>query len=371
MSEVRSGAVVVVCDQWLGSNGYAGMKALRRAGWMVSVVPEWEYVPVNWQARATRAIARAVRHLAVGEFNDALVKEVRATRPEFLLVFKGRFVSAEALRAIRAGGTLAYCFFPDNSFRTHGQYLPQALPEYDWVYTTKSFGLRDMKDQLGITKASLLLHGFDPDLHRPVMLTPDDEREFGADVSFIGTWSPKKERYLSALVAARPEVKLRIWGASWTSSRSSILRDAARAAVPVVGERYVRAIIASKINLAILSERRTGASSDDQITSRTFHIPASGGFMLHERTPEVTATLRENMEVGCFANETEMIESVDRWLTRPDERRAAAMAGHRAVVAAHSWDQRIRGILSDHEGRRLAEPDGRRRHADLQPRYAE
>ena len=350
---VRARTAVVVCDQWLGSNGYAGMKALRRAGWVVSVVPEWEYIPVKAATFSMRAIGRLVRPLAVREFNNALASEARACRADLLLVFKGRFVSADALRAITTGGTLAYCFFPDNSFRAHGPYLPVALPLYDWVYTAKSFGLRDMKEQLGLTNTSLLLHGFDADLHRPVPLTPDDQCEFGADVSFIGTWSRKKERYLSALAAARPELKLRIWGASWTNCRSATLRDLANAAVTVVGERYVRAIRASKINLAILSERRGGSSSDDQITSRTFHIPASGGFMLHERTPEVLGVLRENLEIGCFGDEMEMISAVDQWLAQPEEREAVAAAGHRAVVECHSWDDRIRIIVEDHNQRRM------------------
>jgi hypothetical protein len=34
-SDATGRRAIVVCDQWLGSNGYAGMKALRRAGWSV------------------------------------------------------------------------------------------------------------------------------------------------------------------------------------------------------------------------------------------------------------------------------------------------------------------------------------------------
>jgi spore maturation protein CgeB len=350
---VRPRTAVVVCDQWLGSNGYAGMKALRRAEWMVSVVPEWEHVPVRWNSFAMRALGRCIRHPATQEFNGALVNEVRASRADLLLVFKGRFVSPDALRAIRTNGTLAYCFFPDNSFRAHGRYLPTALPEYDWVYTAKSFGLRDMKEQLGVTTASLLLHGFDPDLHCAGPVTADDEMDFGADVSFIGTWSPKKEKYLSALASARPHLKMRIFGGSWTNARAASLRTAVSISGPIHGQAYVRAIRVSKINLAILSERRDGSSADDQITSRTFHIPASGAFMLHERTPEVLATLREDAEVGCFGDEAEMISAVDRWLARPEDREAVAAAGHRAVLRSHSWDHRIRVILDDHSKRRV------------------
>jgi len=268
------------------------------------------------------------------------------------LAFKGMFVAAEVIREVREQGTLAYCFFPDNSFFAHGHWLPRALPEYDWIYTAKSFGLKDLRERLGMERASLLLHGFDPDLHRPVDLTPEDLEEFGADVSFIGTWSPKKERYLAALAAARPYLKLRVWGASWSNVQSQGLKEFVRRARPLLGDSYVRAICASKINLGILSERRKGSSADDQITSRTFHIPASGGFLLHERTAEVTSFLKENVEIGCFGDEAEMVAAVGRWLGEPALREAVAVAGHRAVIASHSWDQRINVILRDHARRR-------------------
>lgn len=352
MTRIRERTCVVVCDQWLGSNGYAGMKALRRAGWAVSVVPEWEYVPVKWGGFAMRVLGHVLRARAVGEFNRALVAEAREVGADLLLAFKGMFVTAEALCAVRAQGTLAYCFYPDNSFWAHGPWLPRALPHYDWVYSAKSFGLRDLREQLGMEKASLLLHGFDRDLHRPLPLTAADAEAFGADVSFIGTWSPKKERYLAALAAARPDVKLRVWGAYWKNARSRALARQVQAARPLHGEDYVRAICASKINLGILSERRQGSSDDDRITSRTFHIPASGGFLLHERTPEVVATLEEDVEIGCFGDAADMVAAVGRWLDAPGRREAVATAGRRAVVTSHSWDQRVSEILRDHALRR-------------------
>jgi hypothetical protein len=369
MKGVRAGTALVVCDQWLGSNGYAGMKALRRTGWMVSVVPEWEYVPLKWQALPARVIARALRFCAVREFNRALVREVQTIRPDFLLVFKGRFVSADALRAVRSTGTLAYCFFPDNSFRAHGNYLSAALREYDWIYTSKSFGLRDMKEQLGVVNASLLLHGYDRDLHRRLALTAEDMAEFGADASFIGNWSPKKELYLARLTEAFPSLKLKIWGPAWANARSPALHEMVKASRPIVGEEYVRAIHASKINIAILSERRTGSSADDQITSRTFHIPACGGFMLHERTPEVTATLKEGIEVACFRDVSELISSVTYWIDRSEQRQTLAAAGHSAVAAAHSWDHRIAVILREHALRRAA-AFAATSSSDARPRFA-
>ena len=339
---------LAVCDYWLGSNGFAGMKALRKAGWDVNVVPEWEFVPVKWRSIAMRAIGRVIRPAAVREFNRELLLQADRQRPEMLLVFKGPFVRDATLTRLRDRGIRAYCFYPDNSFRAHGPHIPRALPRYDWVFTAKSFGIEDMRQQLGVTRASLLLHGFDPDLHRPGPLAESDAITYGCDVSFIGTWSRKKEMLLEVLRRNRPSIRLRIWGEQWHNVRSRVLQDAI-AGREVTGEEYVRAIRASKINVAILSEQRAGSSTGDRITSRTFHIPAAGGFMLHERTDEVSAHFREGIECACFGDPSELTEQVDRYLADDARRQQIAEHGCQLVWSRDSWDHRIREIVAKHE----------------------
>ena len=83
---------------------------------------------------------------------------------------------------------------------------------------------------------------------------------------------------------------------------------------PVVGLSFATAISCSKINLGLLSERVSGASSGDLITSRTFHIPACGGLLLHERTPDLLQVFREGESCACFDGADEMIDKIDALL---------------------------------------------------------
>jgi len=343
---------VVVCDQWLGSNGYAAMRALRRTGWSVDVAAEWEFIPVRWRTPGMRVVGRMVRAAAVREFNAHLATVARDVRPEMLLVFKGTFVQAKTIDSLRERGTRAYCFYPDVSFRTHGPYLPDALPRYDWVFTTKSFGLHDLREQLGMTRVSKLDHAFDPDLHRPIRLTLDDIARYQCDVSFIGTWSPKKEKVLTALASARPTLRLRVWGDQWQRAKATgpLAKHIEHRAV--IGAEYVRAIAASAINLGILSEQRAGSSDGDQITSRTFHTPACGGFLLHERTDEVLHLFADGSSIVCYSDDVEMIDRIDEYLEAPDRRHEIAESGRRVVESKHSWDARIQEILALHDAQR-------------------
>jgi hypothetical protein len=341
---------MVVCDQWLGSDGYAGMKALRRAGWDTHVVPEWEFVPVRWRSKPMKALSRVLRARAEREFNAELLLQAQRLEPEFLLVFKGRFITPGTITALRSLGVRCYNFYPDVSFRAHGPHLPKVLPEYDWIFTTKSFGLADMRDQLGITNASVIMFAFDPDLHHPMALSERDRKVLACDVSYIGTWSPKKEELLSELAQRRPTIRMRIWGEQWWKATfgAQTLKNAIGGR-GVMGAEFVKAVCASSINLSIMSEKRLGASSGDQVATRTFSVPACGAFVIHERTEEVLELFRENEEIVCYSDIDDLVANVDRYLADPISRREIAERGHAVVRSRHSWDSRIREILAHHE----------------------
>ena len=349
-SALEGRRALVVCDQWLGSDGYASMKSLRRAGWDVHVIPEWEYVPVRWRTGPMKALGRILRPAAERQLRNELLLQARRLAPEFLLVFKGRFITPGTIAAIRRMGVRCYNFYPDVSFRAHGPHLPRVLPEYDWIFTTKSFGRADMREQLGITRASVLMFAFDPDLHHPMRLSARDEETYAADISYIGTWSPKKETLLAEIARQRPAIRLRIWGEQWHKAR--IADQAFRRAIAgreVVGAEFVKAICASKINLSIMSEQRVGASKGDQVATRTFSVPACGAFVIHERTDEVLQLFREGEEIVCYDGVDDLIAKVDRYLADDAGRRDIAARALAVVRARHSWDTRIGDIVAHHD----------------------
>ena len=335
--------ILAVADVWQGSNAYAYVRAFRRMGHSVTVLPPEKYVPSTWQSKSLRAGRRLLEPLIVREYTEALIDEARHLRPHLFFVFKGRYVAAEAVRAIRELGTVAVNVYPDVSFMAHGPYLPQALPMYDWVFTTKTFGLTDLEQLIGVCHASFIPHSYDPETHAPLELDDEDRARYACDVSFIGTWSPKKQRLLEHVQSDLPSIHLRVWGEQWgktTSLGSCVTRCG------VYGSEYAKAIAGSKINLAILSEARLGASSGDLTTSRTFHIPATGAFMLHERSAELLEYYEEGVECACFGTVEELVNKIGYYLERIEERQAVAAAGRRrALESGYSVDCRATEIL--------------------------
>jgi spore maturation protein CgeB len=115
----------------------------------------------------------------------------------------------------------------------------------------------------------------------------------------------------------------------------------------IFGPAYAMANSCFKICLALLQERMGRASSGDQITSRTFHIPACGGLLLHERTRDLLTIFTEDENCVCFGHVDELAAKVDTLLADDPRRRAIAQRGRELVESAHSWDHRARTIL-DH-----------------------
>lgn len=344
-SSAASLRILAVADLWQGSDAYAYVRAFRRMGHSVTSLSPESFVPSAWRRSGLKALRRLLEPLLVREFAEALISEARSLRPDLFFVYKGRYVIPEAVREIRSLGALAVNVYPDVSFMAHGKYLPRALPLYDWVFQTKTFGVEDLARVLGVRHASFIPHCFDPEVHYPVALSARDHATYDCDVSFIGTWSPKKQQILEEVESALPGARMRIWGSQWEKSRSTLgHRIEGR---HVLGLEFAKALVASRVNIAILSEARKGASSGDRITSRTFHIPATGAFMLHERTEELARYFAEGEECGCFGTAAELVEKTVYYLERDEERRRVAEAGRRRCFeSGYSVDDRAAAVVA-------------------------
>ena len=331
---------------WLGSNARGAFMAFRRLGHSIQVIDEHLYNPAPWQSNLLRVARRILRPLLVRELTREAIRRTETFCPDAVFVFKGNAVHPDLIRFFKARGIPVVNFYPDVSFWVHGPYIPAALPLYDHIFTTKSWGIADMKQQLGIKNISFLEHGFDPEMHLPLSLSEVERNRYSCDVVFIGTWSPKKEELMGYLKRKLPEVRLNIWGSQWEKTTVPELASSI-VGKEIIGEEYAKVLQAASICLGILSEVRTGASSGDTITSRTFNIPACEAFMLHERNAEVLRYFKEDDEVAYFESPDELVEKVRFYLDHPERRIETARNGRRRCLeSGYSDNDRMNQIVS-------------------------
>ena len=330
---------------WRGSNAGGLFRALSREGCLIEVIDEFYYVSMKTQRKLTKVMERAIRPHQINEYNSAILNKISVFRPDVLLVYKGVFVKPETLDWAKQQNCKLVLFYPDVSLTNHGTNIPKSLPKYDLIFTTKTFGITDMEQMFGIKKASFIPHGFDPEIHRKLAISKEDYKIFACDVSFIGTWSLKKEKWIAYLIEKIPGLNIKIWGDQWEKSSSPLLKQAIQGR-SIVGDLYAMAIQCSKINLGILSEQVTGASSGDLITSRTFHIPGASGFMLHERNAESVLYFKENEEAAFFDGPEELAEKVKEFMANDTLREKIRIAGHKRALEENSLDERARQIIT-------------------------
>lgn len=342
--EARQYRILCIGETWFGSDARAAFAALRRMGHSVHVLDENRYVSTQWKSTVARGLRKVFKPVFVNELKREAIAFASHFKPDCLFVFKGNWVHPGLIASCRQMNIVAVNYYPDVSFLTHGSYIPKALPLYDRVFTTKSYGIEDMKRELGIDRSDFLPPGHDPELHRPVRLTENDRKRFQCDVVFIGTWSPKKERLMASLARALPKARVKIWGCQWSRSQSTVLAQSIMG-TEVTGDDYTRAICGASICLGLLSEAGGGASSGDLITARTFQIPACGAFMLHERNSQVLEYFQEDKEAAFFGTPQELSHKVRYYIEHPAERYEISQAGlNRSQADGYAIDSRMKAV---------------------------
>lgn len=289
-------------------------------------------------------VRRLQWHLRTGgilrDYNAALRSAIDRA-PDVLWVDKGIFVVPDVLEHARARGVRFLVHYsPDNYLlrQNSSRHLWRGLPHYDLVVTTKRSNV-GLLQTMGARRVLLSGNAYDPELHRPIALTDAEQAALGCDVSFIGRWEPDRERLLEA-IAALP-IKLRVRGPGWEKVRSRLLRPVCEAG-PLYGDDYVKAILAAKINLGLLS-----IVAGDAITQRSIEIPACGAFMLAERTGEHRLHFNDGEEVVFFDGTAELVQAVQKYLGAEEDRRRIAEAGRaRCVVSGYAYDDRLRELLT-------------------------
>jgi spore maturation protein CgeB len=232
----------------------------------------------------------------------------------------------------------------DDMFAKHNQskYFVKCLPYYDVVFTTKSYNCHPKElPSLGAKKVIFVDKAFCKYTHRPLPLSEEERKKWGADVGFVGTF--EEDRAEKMLFLAENGVKVRIWGNGWKRwirKHPNLLVEGR----PVYGIDYVKVLNATKINLCFLRK-----ANRDLQTARTMEIPACGAFMLAERTEEHLRLFEEGKEAEFFDvdNPKELLEKVKYYLTHEEERKKIAKAGReRCLKSGYSHHDRLKYMMS-------------------------
>ncbi len=329
-----------------GSRTLQRIKALKNIGCRVEVIST-NLAGARYEDRSS--LATRIRHRLrcpadVADANGKIVE--RAAGEEFDLLWLERAIEIKAatLRQVeqRQPRVIVLWYAEDDMMnpRHLSRYVEAALPKFDLWVTTKSFNADSNEMPLrGVRNILFVNNSYDPAVHHPASLVDTDHAEYGADVSFVGTF--ENVRAESVKFLAKNGINVRVWGNGWANLKGQFeaLRIEDR---PVYDDQYGKVVCGSKINLCFLRK-----GNRDLQTCRSIEIPAFGGFMLHERNDEICNLFEEDIEAAYFADDKELLGQCRKWLSEDIARTHIAKAGHNNVVSGNfSHQDRLREILS-------------------------
>jgi len=319
-----------------GSLTQARREALCDLGHQVVVLDQMPYLQGGW-----RLWQKARQHLLVGKriasYNRELVQLARVCRPDLVYIDQAMYLYSSTVEELRQHAKLTVHY--TSEYLGFRRYLYRrffkAVHLYDAHVITNNLNRSVLKAK-GAAKILMTEFGYCPRFHQPPHLTQEDRHKYSCEAVFVGHWERTTEDVIGALRHAG--IGVRVWGPGWCSARSLHDRRDIR---PLYSHEYVKALATAKLCLCLLSKWNFNRSA-----SRTFEIPAIGGFLLAERTPDHVSYFVEEKEAAFFGSTEELIEKAKYYLEHEDQRREIAEAGYRRCLGSgYSHRHRMEQLL--------------------------
>lgn len=338
--------ILFIGESWLGSCARSLKDALvRQKGVVIDEVNEDFFFPKH-RARWLRGVHRLLKPVYQIELYQEIILKANATRPDFIMVYKGHALSAAFVQSLRALGVKTVNVYPDCSPHAHGAAHRLAVGAYDRVISTKPFHPALWHAVYGYDNPCVFVpQGYDPALH----LAAESSAMQPYDVVLVATWRAEYGRLMQNLgfCLAGRGVKVAIGGHGWAAHRLDYPPDWVYLG-GLQGASYQQALRSGKLCLAPVTRevvingvRQPG----DEDSTRTYELAAAHTCFIHRRTSYVQSLYDEETEVPMFDDAEELAGKILHYLERPAERARLAKQAHARAVTAYSLDARAAEII--------------------------
>lgn len=301
----------------------------------------WElYDRVTKSVKGQTAAAQLGQMLtnALSEWTYARVAEFD---PEICIVMAQAPVSPNFAARLAKLGTVTAFWFVENW--RHMSYWDTVAPAYDAFFHIQPGEFEQKLDVLGCKHHAFVQTGCDPDLHRPVTLSEDDQERYGCDLSFAGAGYYNRLQVFKGLT----DYRFKIWGVDWRERELAPLVQNADQRFD--NEQFMKIAAASAINLNLHSSNAHEGVDPrcDAINPRVFEIAAAGAFQLCDPCIGLDSHFDLETEIPVYHDLKELRARIDHFLAHPEERRAIAERARARAIKDHTYANRAQTML-DH-----------------------
>ncbi len=334
--------VLFAGDFWHGGTEEALAEGLRGSGHNVQEVA----LPNHFLRSphiALKVASRLLMPFSRRAYNAEILRTAATIGEGLFLLVKGSFVAPETVAELRAMGMRTALYYPDRHFE-YPDVDHAVIRDVDLLITTKSFH-QDYLDRLrGPGRSFMVHHGYSPIAHRPHWERMNED-DYHYDIAYVGVPDPYKAKWLAGLAGALPHRRILIVGERWSELAPGTPLADCKLMGRVTGELMAELIQRSRVNVAI--QLGPGPYEwRDNVSTRTFEIPAAKGFMLHEDNAEIRTLFEPGTEIDVFDTPEALHAKVEHYLARPDRRAEMIERAYRRAVPAYSYYERARELMA-------------------------
>jgi spore maturation protein CgeB len=260
-------------------------------------------------------------------------------KPEIAIIAGGHRIATQTIRHFKRIGVNSVLWTID----APGYFEPiiEVAPFYDHIFCQGTEAV-DLLDKAGIRGAQWLPMACDPSYHHPVECTAEDEKTYGSDIVFVGSYYPNRAALFEKLV----DFDLAIWGPGWDAlDHNSPLCRCIRGAHTTPAE-WLKIYSSSKIVLATHYQDPENRFPVYQASPRIFEVLACRAFLICDDQKDVFSLFKDGIDLVRFLDEADLNNKLRHYLTHPEERKAIADQGREAVLARHTYQDRIKELLT-------------------------
>ena len=258
---------------------------------------------------------------------DRLARALGHTTPALVLVLEGTQIDAPMVAWLKQSVPTTWVNWFCDARRSAQEIRPFAA-SYDAVFVADS-ATADFLEAPGNPPVYYLAAGCDPSVHRPMRARD----RFRANVVFVGTATPHRERMLWELV----EYGLAVWGPGWRKTR---LRDYCRGEL-LQHEDYVRAYAGASVAINIPCAEAAHSGVD----RRLFELAAIGVPQVVEDGPDLHQYFREGSEILVARGTLDLRSLTAEALHDRAWAEQVGAGGRQRALAEHTYMHRLSWLL--------------------------
>jgi spore maturation protein CgeB len=269
--------------------------------------------------------------------NNNLIGQITERKPDVCLIIGGHRILASTVEEIKSRGfkIALWTTDPPTDFKN----ILEAAPFYDHLFCAGSEAA-DIFNNNGLTNVTWIPFACDPNFHKPIVLSIEEQKKYGKDVVFVGSYYPNRANLLESLA----DLDLGIWGPYWDKLDSHSPLKGKTNSVKINYDEWVKIYNAAKIVLVIHYQNLRIPCH--QASPKLFEAMACRRCVFCDNQRDAKELFRDGHDVIFFSDAQDLRKKVGYYLNHAEERLIIGRQACLRVTTEHTYQHRIAQMLS-------------------------